>query len=164
MLQNAQATRSILKSFADYGSPSDRRYCASGVGYYTVGVFCRRVLHPYQNSINSETQNPFWRPSCLSVSEDHQITSTFVVGPGLWVTGQTRDDCKRPSVRDREPAGRRSIHHSPARRRYRIEHQLCCFVVYLGHYNRVLYRFDQLGWTTYVLHTSANLHFGTSQK
>ena len=112
VLQNAQATRSILtgKSFADYGSP-DRRYCASGVGYYTVGVFCRRVLHPYQNSINSETQNPFWRPSCLSVSEDHQITSTFVVGPGLWVArhGMTANDLQSEIV-NQQAAGRYIIH------------------------------------------------------
>ena len=88
-LQNAQANRYILKSFTEYGSPADRQYC--GVWYYNDQLenytyFVDESYTAYQTTFNTETQIPLWRPSYLSVSEDHQISSTFVttnVGP--WV-------------------------------------------------------------------------------
>ena len=96
-LQNAQANRYILKSFTEYGSSSDRQYC--GVWYYNDQLanytyFVDESYTDYQNTFNSETQKPSWRPSYLSVSEDHQISSTFVnTNVGSWVArhGMTSD-------------------------------------------------------------------------
>ena len=114
-LQNGQANRYILKSFTEYGSPSDRRYC--GVWYsndqsdnYTY--FVDESYTAYQNTFNSETQKPFWRPSYLSVSEDHQISSTFVnTDVGSWVAryGMTANDVQSEYV-NQQAAGRYIIH------------------------------------------------------
>ena len=114
-LQNARANRYILKSFAEYGSPSDRRYC--GVWYYNDPLenykyFLDESYTAYQNTFNSETLNALWRPSYLSVSEDHQISSTFVdTYVGSWVArhGMTADDLQSEYV-NQQAAGRYIIH------------------------------------------------------
>ena len=115
MLQYAQANRYILKSFTEYGSPSDRRYC--GVWYYNEPLenytyFMDESYTAYQDTFNSETQKPFWRPSYLSVSEDHQISSTFVdTDVGSWVAryGMTASDLQSEYV-NQQAAGRYIIH------------------------------------------------------
>jgi len=97
-LSNAQANHYILKSFAEYGSSSDRRYC--GVWYYNdqwdkYTTFVDESYGAYQTTFDAETTKPFWRPSYLSVSEDHQISSTFIdTDVGTWVArhGMTARD------------------------------------------------------------------------
>ena len=116
-LQNAQAKGYILKSFTEYGSPSDRRYC--GIWYYNDQLekytyFLDESYTAYQNTFNSEMQKPFklWRPSYLSVSEDHQISSTFVdTYVGSWVArhGMTADELQSEYV-NQQAAGRYIIH------------------------------------------------------
>ena len=114
-LQNGQANHYILKSFTEYGDPSDRRYC--GVWYYNdrsedYTYFVDEDYTAYQNTFNSETQKPSWRPSYLSVSEDHQISSTFVdTDVGSWVArhGMTADDLKSEYM-NQKAAGRYIIH------------------------------------------------------
>ncbi|PPQ97287.1 hypothetical protein CVT26_006680 [Gymnopilus dilepis] len=79
-LNSAQVNRYFLKSFAEYGSSSDRRYCG---------------ICAYQATFNAETSKPFWRPSYLSVSEDHLISSAFVdtdIGPWVARHGMTASD------------------------------------------------------------------------
>jgi Bacterial tandem repeat domain 1 len=115
VLQNSQASRYILKSFTEYGSPSDRRYC--GIWYYNDQLenytyFLDESYTAYQNTFNSEVLKPFWRPSYLSVSEDHQISSTFVdTDVGLWVArhGMTANDLQSENVKQ-QAAGRYIIH------------------------------------------------------
>jgi hypothetical protein len=88
VLQKAQDGHYVLKSFAEYGSPSDRRYCR--VWYYNDELenytyFVNESYDAHQNTFNSETQKHFRRPSYLSVSEDHQISSIFDDSDvGLW--------------------------------------------------------------------------------
>jgi len=114
-LQNAQANRYILKSFTEYGSPSDRRYC--GVWYdndklddYTY--FVDESYAESQKTFDSQTQKPFWRLSYITVSEDRRVLSTYVdtdVGPWLALLGMTADALQEESVRQ-EAAGRYIIH------------------------------------------------------
>ena len=114
-LQNAQANRYILKSFTEYGSPSDRRYC--GVWYYndqleTYTYFVDQSYATSQDTFNSETQKFLRRPSYLSVSEDHLISSTYVdndVGPWLALQGMTADDLQSENA-NQQAAGRYIIH------------------------------------------------------
>ena len=115
-LQHAQANRYILKSFTEYGSLSDRRYC--GVWYYNdqLEIYTYFVDQSYvasQRTFDSETQKPWWRrPSYLSVSEDHLISSTYVdtdVGPWLAVQGMTADDLQSVNA-NQQAAGRYIIH------------------------------------------------------
>lgn len=88
-LNKAQANRYILKSFTEYGSPAARLYC--GVWYHNdqwdrFTNFVSESYNAYQTTFNAETTKPFWRPSYLSVSEDHEISSTFVdTDVGSWV-------------------------------------------------------------------------------
>ena len=114
-LQNGRANHYILKSFSEYGDPSDRRYC--GVWYNNDQLdnythFVDEDYTTYQDTINSETQQPFWRPSYLSVSEDHLISSTFVENDvGSWVArhGMTADDLHSETRKQLE-SGRYIIH------------------------------------------------------
>jgi hypothetical protein len=113
-LQKAQDDYYVLKSFAEYGSPSDRRYC--GIWYYNDELvdykyFVDESYTAYQNTFNSETQK-HRRPSYLSVSEDHQISSTFDdTDVGLWWArhGMTADDLQSENV-NQQAAGRYIIH------------------------------------------------------
>lgn len=94
----AQTSRYILKSFTEYGTTSDRLYC--GLWYandqfdkYTT--FYDETYSEYQSLFNSETTKPFWRPSCLAVSEDHLISAEFTdTDVGSWVArhGMTAAD------------------------------------------------------------------------
>jgi hypothetical protein len=114
-LQNGQANRYILKSFSEYGDPSNRRYC--GVWYYNDQLddythFVDEDYTAYQNTFNSETQQPSWRPSYLSISEDHLISSTFDdTEVGLWMArhGMTADDLHSETMKQLA-AGRYIIH------------------------------------------------------
>lgn len=114
-LNNAQANRYILKSFTEYGTPSDRLYC--GVWYYNnqwdkYTTFVDESYSAYQTTFNAETTKPFWRPSYLSVSEDHTISSTFVdTDVGTWVArhGMTAIDLQS-EYETQKAAGRYIIH------------------------------------------------------
>jgi hypothetical protein len=114
-LQKAQANGYILKSFTEYGSPSDRRYC--GVWYYNDQLenytyFVDQSYAASQITFDSETQKHLRRLSYLSVSEDHQISSTYVdtdVGPWLAIQGMTADDLQSVNA-DQQAAGRYIIH------------------------------------------------------
>jgi hypothetical protein len=114
-LNNAQTNRYILKSFTEYGSASDRLYC--GVWYandqwdkYTS--FVDESYSDYQATFNAETTKPYWRPSYLAVSEDHQISSEFVdTDIGSWVArhGMTATDLQN-EYETQKAAGRYIIH------------------------------------------------------
>ena len=114
-LQNASTTHFILKSFTEYGSSSNRLYC--GVWYHNdqsenYTYFVDESYAANQSTFNSETQKPFWRPSYLSVSEDHQISSTFDnTNVGSWVAkyGMTANDVQSEYV-NQQAAGRYIIH------------------------------------------------------
>ena len=88
-LSDAQANHYILKSFSEYGSPTERLYC--GVWYYNdqgdeYTTFVDESYSAYQTTFTAETTKPTWRPSYLSISEDHEISSTFVdTDVGTWV-------------------------------------------------------------------------------
>jgi len=94
---NAMANRYILKSFTEYGTASDRQYC--GIWHYNdifdkYTAFSALSYDAYQNTFNSETTKPFWRPSYVTVSEDHTISAEFTdTDVGSWyarhgLTGQ----------------------------------------------------------------------------
>lgn len=94
---NAIANRFILKSFTEYGTASSRQYC--GIWYYNdqfdkYTAFSALSYGDYQNTFNSETTKPFWRPSYVTVSEDHTISAEFTdTDVGVWyarhgLTGQ----------------------------------------------------------------------------
>jgi len=114
-LKNAQSNRYILKSFTEYGSPSNRLYC--GVWYYNdqwdkYTTFVDESYNAYQTTFNAETTKPFWRPSYLSVSEDHEISSTFVdTDVGTWVArhGMTANNLESENEKQKAP-GRYIIH------------------------------------------------------
>ena len=114
-LQKAQANRYILKSFTEYGSSSDRRYC--GVWYYNDQLenytyFVDQSYAASQDTFNSETQKHLRRLSYLSVSEDHQISSTYAdndVGPWLALAGMTADGLQSVNA-IQKAAGRYIIH------------------------------------------------------
>jgi hypothetical protein len=66
----------------------------------------------YQTTFNAETTKPFWRPSYLSVSKDHEISSTFVdTNVGTWVArhGMTGHDLDSEYA-TQKAAGRYIIH------------------------------------------------------
>ncbi|KDR70855.1 hypothetical protein GALMADRAFT_254471 [Galerina marginata CBS 339.88] len=88
-LNNGFANRYFLKSFTEYGTSSDRRFC--GIWYFNdqydkYTAWYDQSYSGYQTTFNAETTKPFWRPSYLSVSEDHLISSAFVdTDVGSWV-------------------------------------------------------------------------------
>lgn len=114
-LNNAQSNRYILKSFTEYGSSSNRLYC--GIWYandqwdkYTSWV--DESYNDYQLTFNAETTKPYWRPSYLAVSEDHQISSEFVdTDIGSWVArhGMTANDLQN-EYQTQKAQGRYIIH------------------------------------------------------
>jgi hypothetical protein len=66
----------------------------------------------YQTTFNAETTKPFWRPSYLSVSEDHEISSAFVdTDVGSWVArhGMTASSLQS-EYEIQKAAGRYIIH------------------------------------------------------
>ncbi|KAF2259815.1 beta-lactamase/transpeptidase-like protein [Lojkania enalia] len=80
--RNAEAlsNKRILKYFDEFGTSSDRRFC--GVWHTSAGVdksslFTGMSSAAYQNSFNSETSKPYWRPSLLSLSEDLSYSAVF---------------------------------------------------------------------------------------
>jgi hypothetical protein len=114
-LNNARSNLYILKSFTEYGSPSYRRYC--GVWYHNdqsdkYTTFVDESYSEYQTTFDAETKKPFWRPSYLSVSEDHKISSTFVdTDVGTWVArhGMTASNLQS-EYETQKAAGRYIIH------------------------------------------------------
>lgn len=114
-LNNAQTNRYILKSFTEYGSPSDRLYC--GIWYFNdqfdkYTSFVDESYSDYQATFNAETTKPYWRPSYLAVSEDHQISSEFVdTDIGAWVArhGMTASDLQS-EYQSQKAQGRYIIH------------------------------------------------------
>lgn len=85
---NAKVNRYILKSFTEYGTASNRLYC--GIWHYNdvfdkYTAFSALSYGDYQNTFNSETTKPFWRPSYVTVSEDHTISAEFTdTDVGSW--------------------------------------------------------------------------------
>ncbi|KAL0574379.1 hypothetical protein V5O48_007580 [Marasmius crinis-equi] len=79
--QSARASRLILKSFREYGTPSDRRYCAiwhSNPTYDKWSLFSSPISAAgYQTVFNSETTKPYWAPSHVSLSEDQNYAVKF---------------------------------------------------------------------------------------
>ena len=74
-MKAAYNNRQILKSFREYGTPSDRRYCAiwhhnPNFDKWTWSLSPSSSV--YQTLFNSETTKPYWRPAYLSISEDQQ--------------------------------------------------------------------------------------------
>ena len=114
-LNNAQSNRYILKSFTEYGSSSGRLYC--GIWYYNdefdkYTSWIDESYSDYQATFNAETTKPYWRPSYLSVSEDHQISSEFVdTDIGSWVArhGMTANDLQS-EYETQKAEGRYIIH------------------------------------------------------
>jgi len=88
-LNNAQTNNFILKSFTEYGSSSDRRFCGlwyANSQYDKYTTFIDESYGDYQTTFNSEVTKPYWRPSYLSVSEDHLVSSTFTdTDVGSWL-------------------------------------------------------------------------------
>ena len=80
--QNAQAraAKMILRSFAIYGTVSDRRYAA--VWHANPG-FVKWHVHPsdtpssYQTVFNAETQLPWYRPAYIALTGDNLYCSMF---------------------------------------------------------------------------------------
>ena len=114
-LDNAQNNRYILKSFTEYGDASDRQFC--GVWYYNdhfdkYTAWVDESYSDYQATFNTETTKPYWRPTYLSVSEDHQISSEFVdTDVGSWVArhGMTGSDLQS-EYETQQAQGRYIIH------------------------------------------------------
>jgi hypothetical protein len=114
-LNDAEANRYILKSFTEYGSPSDRQYC--GIWYYNdefdkFTSWVDESYSDYQATFNAETTKPYWHPSYLAVSEDHQISSEFVdTDIGSWVArhGMTASDLQS-EYQTQKAQGRYIIH------------------------------------------------------
>lgn len=88
-LVNGQNNRFILKSFAEYGTSGAPQYCGLWYANNQFDKYTTFVSEPYdayQVTFNSETTKPYWRPSYLSVSESHLISSTFTdTDIGSWV-------------------------------------------------------------------------------
>jgi CubicO group peptidase (beta-lactamase class C family) len=112
---NAKSNRYILKSFSEYGTPADRRFCAIwhyNDNYDKHTVQLSQTYSNYQATFNSETTKPFWRPSYLSVSEDYLISSTFTdTDVGSWVArhGLTATTFNTENT-NQQAAGRYLIH------------------------------------------------------
>ncbi|KAF9263771.1 beta-lactamase/transpeptidase-like protein [Marasmius fiardii PR-910] len=78
--QSARANRLILKSFDEYGTPNDRRYCGiwhSNPTYDKWSLWTDMSVAGYQTVFNSETTKPYWAPSHISVSEDQIYAVKF---------------------------------------------------------------------------------------
>ena len=91
----ARASKQILRSFAIYGTASDRRYVA--VWHANLG-FVKWHAHPsdtasgYQTVFNAETQLPWYRPAYLALTGDQIYASMFkddMVGPWVARHGMT---------------------------------------------------------------------------
>ncbi|EON67670.1 hypothetical protein W97_06813 [Coniosporium apollinis CBS 100218] len=84
----AYAETKVLKSFREYGVPTDRRFCAVYHSNPQVNHWDWRPSQTpadYQATVNAFVQNQYWRPAAVSVSEDHQITSLFMdTSVGTW--------------------------------------------------------------------------------
>lgn len=112
-LSNAQNNRYILKAFAEYGPAGS--YC--GLWYinnqydkYTS--FVSESYADYQTTFNSQTTKPYWRPSYLSVSEGHTISSTFTdTDVGSWVARHGMTGAQlQAEYTTQQAAGRYIIH------------------------------------------------------
>jgi hypothetical protein len=79
----------MMKSFREYGTAADRRYCAlwhANPGFEKWTWWFTQSYSNYQTTFNAETQKRFWRPSYVTVSEDHMISSLFTdMSIGPWV-------------------------------------------------------------------------------
>ena len=81
--------RQILKSFREYGTTSDRRYCAiwhANPNFDKWEYWYSQSYADYQNTFNIQTSKPYWRPAYLSVSEDQSISSVYTDSyVGTWI-------------------------------------------------------------------------------
>ncbi|KAH0537865.1 hypothetical protein FGG08_005417 [Glutinoglossum americanum] len=87
-LSNAQGNRYTLRSFTEYSTASNRRYCGIWHANPTFDKYTAWVdesYSDYQLTFNDEVMKA-WRPYYVTVSEDHLITSAFTdTDIGFWV-------------------------------------------------------------------------------
>jgi CubicO group peptidase (beta-lactamase class C family) len=85
----------MLKSFREYGSAANRRYCGlwhGTDGYEKWTSSLTDSYNNYQLRFNAEVQKRYWRPAYVTDSEDHQISSMFIdtsIGPWIARHGLT---------------------------------------------------------------------------
>ena len=111
----AFANRQLLKSFDEYGSASNRAYCAVWItdpGVDKSTLYTGLSAAAYQTTFNSETTKPYWRPTVLSVSDDITYAALFTdtsVGTSWWARhGLTASDLQT-EVNNQKNAGRYMI-------------------------------------------------------
>ncbi|OCK94387.1 uncharacterized protein K441DRAFT_611493 [Cenococcum geophilum 1.58] len=84
----AGTNQQVLRSFREYGTPSDRRFCAiwhANPVYDPWTWWYTQSYSNYQQTVNSEMTKPYWRISYVTVSEDQMITSMFSnADVGVW--------------------------------------------------------------------------------
>jgi CubicO group peptidase (beta-lactamase class C family) len=84
-----------LKSFREYGTSGDRRYCGlwhGNGGFEKWSAHITQSYSEYQLSVNAEIQKRYWRPAYVTASEDNYITSFFTdtsIGPWIARHGLT---------------------------------------------------------------------------
>jgi hypothetical protein len=85
----------IMKSFTEYGTADDRRYCAiwHSNPNNEKWVWDKSLTYAdYQTLFDSQTTKPYWRPAYLSVSGDQKITALFTdTDVGTWQTAHGMD-------------------------------------------------------------------------
>jgi CubicO group peptidase (beta-lactamase class C family) len=111
----ALSIKKILKSFDEYGTPTDRRYCGiwqTSPGVDKASVFTGLLSATYQSTFNSETSKPYWHPAALSISEDMSYSALFTdISIGGWSArhGMTAADLTAESS-SQNAVGRYIIH------------------------------------------------------
>ncbi|KAI9672357.1 MAG: hypothetical protein M1817_003379 [Caeruleum heppii] len=82
--------RLILKAFREYGTSSDRRYCAvwhQNGDFNQWSYWITQNDNSYQNRFNGETDKPYWRPASVALSDDQLISSLFTdTWVGKWTS------------------------------------------------------------------------------
>jgi len=93
-LNKGFGTGYILKSFTEYGTSADRRFC--GVWYHNdklekYAVFVDETYDQVQLTFNNQVSIPGRRLGYLSISEDHLVSSEYVnTNVGSWFARLTR--------------------------------------------------------------------------
>ena len=85
----------IMKSFTEYGTPDDRRYCAIWHSNPNNEKWVWMESLPYssyQDFFNSQTTKPYWRAAYLAISGDQKITALFTdTDVGKWQAAHGMD-------------------------------------------------------------------------
>ncbi|KAB2578106.1 UPF0214 protein YfeW [Lasiodiplodia theobromae] len=87
--QGANAMRQSLKSFKQYGTPGDYRFCAiwhANPDYDKwVAYRSNSPVENFQDVVDTETSKPYWRPTSLSIADDGSYTSLWTdTSIGSW--------------------------------------------------------------------------------